>query len=140
MPRRFRDRHGRGIRGPLAAANPYLPRPVTPPRQPTRAELFHEAVTDAMGKLAGNVPELWREVEVGVEDVPSLLPLSGEIPLAAATAATPDRAARVVVYRRPIEARSDSPEALRELVLDTLVQQVAAVSAHTTAELDPDAE
>jgi len=57
--------------------------------------------------------------------------------LAAAVEATTERAAQVVLYRRPIEHRAASPRGLRILVHRTLVEQLSALTGRSIAELDP---
>ena len=60
-PARRRDRHGRGLRGPL------LP-PILPAWR-TRAERFDEFVTSAADDLARNWPQIAR-IQFAVEEVP----------------------------------------------------------------------
>ncbi|MCW2810453.1 MAG: Zinicin-like metallopeptidase, partial [Friedmanniella sp.] len=48
LPRRDRrDRHGRGIRGPLAVPTALSPRRAAPPRPSTKSDFFHDAVHGA---------------------------------------------------------------------------------------------
>ena len=67
MPR-SRDRHGRGIRGPLALPHPWSKRPV-PLSRPGRSDYFNECVTSAMAAIAAVNPEVLVGVVVGVEEV-----------------------------------------------------------------------
>jgi predicted Zn-dependent protease with MMP-like domain len=120
-PRR-RDRHGRGLRGQLL--------PSALPAARTRAERFDDLVLDA----ADDLPRRWRErvqeVELAVEDVPPADPSpweGGEVPLGRVFPADRGLAARVVVYRRPVEARAQGPGDLAELVRSVVVEQLAHV-------------
>ena len=65
MPR-SRDRHGRGIRGPLAAPNPLSGRPV-PLQRPSRVDFFNSCVTEAMALIGVTAPDALTGVVVGVE-------------------------------------------------------------------------
>ncbi|WP_231980829.1 hypothetical protein [Tessaracoccus coleopterorum] len=84
MPRR-RDRHGRGIRGPLASPNPFTKHPV-PLARPSRIAFFNDCVTTAMADIAEVAPDALRDIIVGVEEVPHLnVAWSGDrVPLSAA--------------------------------------------------------
>ena len=140
MSNRRRDRHGRGLRGPLATSNPMARRRANPPRPASPGEAFHEAVHAAVERVARQCPEAVVDVAFGIEDVPVLEPSwSGpHVPLALAIEATGDRPAQVVVYRRPLEHRASSRRGLRLLVYRTLVEQLAALTGRSVAELDPD--
>ncbi|SDT20271.1 Zinicin-like metallopeptidase [Friedmanniella luteola] len=140
MSNRRRDRHGRGLRGPLAAPNPLAGRRANPPRPATPAEAFHEAVHAAVERVARASPDAVADVAFGIEDVPTLEPSwSGpHVPLALAVEATPDRAAQLVVYRRPLEHRASSRRGLQLLVHRTVVEQLAALTGRSVDELDPD--
>ena len=118
-PRR-RDRHGRGLRGQLL--------PSSLPAARTRAERFDDLVLDA----AEDLPRRWRErvqeVELAVEDVPPADPSpweGGEVPLGRVFPADRGLAARVVVYRRPVEARAQGHADLADRVRSGVVEQLA---------------
>ena len=140
-----RDRHGRGRSGPLAAPNPYTGRPVTVPGQRSRADFFAECVSDSLDRIGETCPQALNGVIIGVEDVPDVLPMSGDdVPLAAAVGTIGDDGdrlpARVVIYRRPLEHRADSRVALRLLVHRTIVAQLAVVTGLERDTIDPDVE
>jgi predicted Zn-dependent protease with MMP-like domain len=129
--RRRRDRHGRGMRGPLA--------PVQVPIARSRAQLFDDLVLDAVEHLEPRWSAQLEQVQFAVEDVPPP-PALGRgtgpgptVPLGAAFAATATSPPQVVVYRRPIEARSADSEELADLVHDVVVEEVAELLG-----LDPD--
>ena len=140
MSSRRRDRHARGLRGPLALANPYSHRPARPARPASKAEFFIEAVQDAVERVARQCPDALVGVTFGVEDVPYLAtPWSGgRVPLAAAVDGDADQLSQVVVYRRPLEHRAASRRGLRILVYRTVVEQLSALTGRSVSEIDPD--
>ena len=135
MPRR-RDRHGRGIRGPLAAPNQWTGRPV-PLSRPSRVDFFNDCVTSAMADIAAVAPDALQDVIVGVEDVPHLnVAWSGDrVPLSAALEPSRGRKAQIVIFERPLEHRAVSRSQLRALVHQTIVEQLSALTGRSIDEL-----
>ncbi|MDP9434602.1 MAG: metallopeptidase family protein [Actinomycetota bacterium] len=130
--RRRRDRRGRGLRGPIC------PREV--PLARSRAQRFDDLVLDAIDRLERRWPAELRGVEVAVEDVPPATAVGTDlrpVPLARAFAATRDLSARIVVYRRPVEARAAEPRELAVLVHDVVVEQVAELLGLEPEQVDP---
>ncbi|MGY0018088.1 metallopeptidase family protein [Streptomyces sp. cg35] len=132
-PPRRRDRHGRGMRGPVA--------PPQVPLAASRAEGFADLVQDSVERLERRWPQL-AEVDFLVLEVPRLtaedeawgadtVPLGGTIP---ARDGTP---ARVVIYRRPVEIRTKGRDERAALVHDVVVEQVAEVLGLTPETVDP---
>ncbi|MDQ0379285.1 metallopeptidase family protein [Amycolatopsis thermophila] len=127
-----RDRHGRGLRGPLY--------PATLPAAASRAEKFDQLVLDALEPIEARWRDQLTKLDVAVDDVPEIrggggpeddgvlhdgaVPLSRLVPAGVDRAGMPTRA-RIVLYRRPLEARAKDPGELAELVHDVLVEQVA---------------
>lgn len=139
MSTRRRDRHQRGLRGPLALPNPYGGR-ARPPRPVGRSAFFDEAVHAAVERVAGSCPDALVGVTFGIEDVPDL-PVSwagDRVPLAAAVEADAEQMARVVVYRRPLEHRAASRRGLRILVHRTIVEQLAALTGRPVSDFSSD--
>jgi predicted Zn-dependent protease with MMP-like domain len=156
-PRR-RDRHGRGVRGPLVAGAVEVGgRPVRVPFARSRAQLFDGLVLDVLEHLEQRWARELSGVEVAVEDVPVVpsgsgpavdenavleetsggaVPLGRLLPggLDAAGVQTP---ARVLVYRRPLEARASGRTELAELVHDVVVDVVALYLQLDPDEVDP---
>lgn len=127
-----RDRHGRGLRGTLY--------PATLPAAASRAERFDALVLDALEPIEARWRHELTKLDVAVDDVPEVrengdapadgvlhdgsVPLSRLVPAGVDRAGMPTRA-RIVLYRRPLEARAKDPSELAELVHDVLVEQVA---------------
>lgn len=141
MSTRRRDRHGRGLRGPLAVRNPLTGTTAEPVRPPGRASFFDEAVQTSIDRVHDHDPEILTGITVGIEEVPFLQTAwSGErVPLAAAVAPTPEAFGRVVLYRRPLEHRVATRSGLQILVHRTLVEQLAALTGRSVDDIDPDA-
>ena len=163
MPRsRFRDRRGRGLRGPLT------PREV--PLHRTRAGRFDELVLDAVARLERRWRQELQGVEFAVEDVPpfdavgaagggppghgsagdgslgeavqSAEPAPGArptppVPLARTFPKRGRLRARIVVYRRPLEFRAPEPRDLEALVHAIVVEQVADLLGIEPETVDP---
>ncbi|WP_079057728.1 metallopeptidase family protein [Streptomyces cellostaticus] len=132
-PRR-RDRHGRGMRGPIA--------PPQVPLAASRAEVFADLVQDSVERLERRWPQL-ADIDFLVLEVPRLdgrgtegwsdeaVPLGGIIP------AREGRRARVVVYRRPVEIRTKGRDERAALVHEVVVEQVAELLGLTPETVDP---
>ncbi|MGA7205944.1 MAG: metallopeptidase family protein [Specibacter sp.] len=132
---RRRNRHGRGLRGPLLMAGL--------PGSRTRSEQFEDLVVDSAERLR----ELWgaalEDVEYLVEEVPDNLevlvasgsqaPLGKYRPAVHAGPGTAAEQALVVIYRHPVEALCDAPWQVRELIHEVLIEQVAGL-----LNIDPD--
>jgi hypothetical protein len=146
-PVRRRDRHGRGLRGSLV--------PPGVPLHRTRSERFDDLVLLAVSQLEPRWEAELSGIEFAVEEIPPVLPDTDDpdpVPLARLEPGSarpgrdeqapstplpaqrgtadppreaPDQPARIVLYRRPLLARSDGEEELAELVLDVIVEQFA---------------
>lgn len=121
------------MRGPLAPAEAPISR--------TRGERFDELVRDEAHRLEQRWSRQLAGVEFAVEEVPVVdawsldadtVPLSRLIP--AANGCPP----RIVVYRRPIEARGGDDERDRaRLVRDVVVEEVADLLGLAPESIDP---
>ncbi|MGF7236613.1 MAG: metallopeptidase family protein [Frankia sp.] len=122
------------------------------PIRRSRAERFDDLVLDAVEHLEQRWSEQLSDVEFAVEDVPVLppanqaeagadvdhdpVPLTRYIPATGSgRSAVP---ARIVVYRRPLEARALDREDLAELVLDVIVHEVADMLGVEPEVIDPE--
>jgi len=133
----MRDRRGRGPRGPLT-----LPGPLTPGRPEPRAsgrEEFDELVLAAVDRLSDRWKDELGAIEFGTEDVPQLPPDWTEepIPFGSLKHATATTAARIVLFRRPIEMRAGSRRELAALVREVIVEHVADLLGRDPDEIDP---
>ncbi|HET7015481.1 MAG TPA: metallopeptidase family protein [Streptosporangiaceae bacterium] len=142
---RRRDRHGRGLRGPLAPAGSPLYR--------SRSERFDDLVLAAVAQLEPRWEAELSGVEFAVEEVPATdLPPDGlpsdafdPVPLARldpawSQTADPDqpaRPARIVLYRRPLLARADGEDELSDLVLDVVIEEFAKLLGIDPQIIDP---
>ena len=132
-----RDRHGRGLRGPLAPAGSPLYR--------SRAERFDELVLQAVAQLEPRWESELAGVEFAVEEVPAaerpaedlLHDDDDPVPLARLDPARPARPARIVLYRRPLLARADGEDELGELVLDVVIEEFARLLGLDPQSIDP---
>lgn len=127
-----RDRHGRGLRGPLL--------PPTLPGRLTRRERFDQLVIEAAQDLLRSWPQV-ETIQFAVEEVPPSDPAPWErsVALGRSFAAEPRAGlpSRVVVYRRPVVSRAQDPDELAELVRRVVVEQVASILGRRPEEIDP---
>lgn len=93
---------------------------------------------DAVEHLEEHWADELESLEFAVEDVPppdaivdDVVPLSRTVPAVAG------RPARIVVFRRPVEARAVDPHDLADLVLDVVVTEVARELGVDPDVLDP---
>ncbi|MFJ8586089.1 metallopeptidase family protein [Streptomyces sp. NPDC093595] len=126
VPPRRRDRHGRGMRGPVA--------PPQVPLSATRADTFRDLVQDSVERLERRWPQL-AEVDFHVLEVPASPDES--VPLGTSLPAGRDRPARIVVYRRPVELRAKSRDERALLVHEVVVEQVADLLGLAPESVDP---
>lgn len=131
-----RDRHGRGMRGPLA--------PSALPLRRTPVEEFDALVMDSVVAIERRLAETLGakftdlgHIEFAVDEVPPEsqtydadiveergVALSKLYPAQPGTAAA---SPRIVLYRRPIELRAESKTALEDLVRSVLAEQLASL-------------
>ncbi|MGQ0626468.1 MAG: metallopeptidase family protein [Sporichthyaceae bacterium] len=130
-----RDRHGRGLRGPLA--------PAGNPCARTRNEEFNDLVLDAVERLERRWRRELAVVEFAVEAVPPApaIPPEGLVdagaPLGRLQPGGAGHPARVVIYRRPVEARTRGRSERAVLVQDVVVEQVAQLLGLDPEAIDP---
>ena len=133
-PRR-RDRRGRGLRGLLY--------PSTIPAAKPRAARFDAMVLEALEPIEQRWGAELTELDLAVDEVPEVdetapdevvwqagvladvgVPLAQLVPAGVDPEGQPSRA-RIVLYRRPLEARARGGADLTELLHEVLVEQVA---------------
>lgn len=143
--RRRRDRRGRGLRGRLAGAEVPITR--------TRAQQFDDLVLDAVEHLEQRWSRELDGVEFAVEEVPpdegprdadinldevveDPVPLSRLVPATGSGRMTSPP--RIILYRRPLEARAVDPDDLGDLVLDVVIHEVAHLLDVEPEVVDPE--
>lgn len=109
---------------------------------PNRGEFFLDCVSDAIARVNVSCPEAMGGIDVGVQDVPPPAPHWDDqrVPLAMAVEATSEQAARIVLFRRPLEHRATSRRGLRILVHRTLVEQLSALTGRLVQDIDPEVD
>ena len=114
------------------------------PSYRSRAQQFDDMVLDAVARLEPRWEAELEGVEFAVQEVPEAdelvddsvpLPLSRMVPGTPNTGnpALPATPGRIVVYRRPLMARSETDAELSDLVFDVVVEEFAGFLG-----LDPD--
>ncbi|WP_277501047.1 metallopeptidase family protein [Nocardioides sp. ChNu-99] len=135
-PVRRRDRHGRAGRGPQVGTVPGVRR-----ARPTPGARF-DAVVLAVVSV---VDAPWHahlaalgELEYAVEEMP-LLPddWDDDVPLGSLVRARAGQPHRIVLFRRPLERRSESRTDLEELVRRVVAELLAELLGTTPDTVDP---
>ncbi len=139
---RRRERHGRGLRGPLAAPNPITGAPIALRQRPRPSDFFAACLKASVARTAAACPRALVGIDIGYEEVPGNLDAwqSVRVPVAASVPVRPGQNGQVVLFRRPLEHRATSRADLRRLVHRTLVEQLSAVTGIGLDELDPSGE
>ena len=133
---RKRDRHGRGVRGPLSLPGPYSP--ARPPIDAGRAARFDGIVLDCVEQLGRKLGDKLDTVQFAVEDVPGELTEDPtELALGTVLTSVDGKSTRVVVYRRPIELRSKGRLETADVVMDVLVTELVTLLAIEADQIDP---
>ncbi|MGV9183467.1 metallopeptidase family protein [Arcanobacterium canis] len=132
MRRKYRDRHGRGIRGFLL--DPALP------AWRTRADKFDDLIAAEFAALNEHLGGRLSDLDVAVLDVPESDPAPWEDGVPLARFLPFDRAmgkrGRLIFYRRPIETAAQRSPQPRLIVHDVVVDQVAAVLGERGEDID----
>lgn len=113
--------------------------PASLPGATSRSERFDALVIEALEPIETRWREELTKLDVAVDDVPDVRGTvpedgvlnDGDVPLSRLVPAGLDRKGlptrpRIVVYRRPLEARAKDPVELAEMVHEVLVVQIAA--------------
>jgi len=79
-------------------------------------------------------------VEFAVEDTPVIPPdwSAATVPLASLVRGEGARPTRVVIFRRPLELRAETPGDLAALVHAVVVEQVSELLGRSPEDIDPD--
>ena len=114
----------------------------------TRSQQFDDLVLDAVARLESRWEAELAGVEFAVQEVPEADELAddaGPVPLARTVPgsqdprdpARPASAARIIIYRRPLLARSENDTELSDLVFDVVVEEFASVLGLDPESVDP---
>ncbi|GAA2125683.1 metallopeptidase family protein [Nocardioides bigeumensis] len=130
----MRDRRGRGMRGPEVLS----PEPGRSAR-PTARERFDELAL----RIVAEIDDRWQDrlglLEYAVEDAPQVPDdwHPDTVPLSSLIRGTGPQATRLVLFRRPIEHRSETRADLEAMVLTVVVEQVAELLGIPAEDVDP---
>jgi hypothetical protein len=115
------------MRGPAFADSTLAPGGV--PARRTPAEHFDHVALRIMRAVVGRWTEQLGDVELAVEEVPVLPPhwSAPTVPLASYIEATATSRPRLVLFRRPLEHRTENLAELETLLLTVIVEQLAEV-------------
>ncbi|MBX8996815.1 metallopeptidase family protein [Corynebacterium testudinoris] len=145
--RSFRDRHGRGLRGPQV--------PMAAPRYRSRATSFDVAVLEAYAPLQHSYAQQLAQLDLAVDTVPRMrlradmtvlpneiiadgpVPLGRIIPAGIDSSGQPTRA-RLVVFRMPVEQRTANAQERQDLLTTILTALVANYLNLDPRDIDPD--
>jgi hypothetical protein len=125
------------MRGPGLLPGPLSPAGVPAVRSPRAA--FDAIVLSVVQDLDARWHEELGLVEFAVEEAP-LVPDDWEadtVPLASLVRGSGSRPTRLVLFRRPIELRSETRDDLSAMVLTVLVEQVSELLVRSPQEVDP---
>jgi len=130
MARRVRrDRHGRGLRGPLA--------PPTSPATVPLADRFGDLVAAAVDRTEPRWGRHLDAVDIEVVDAPPAPAGSDEVLLAEHRTGPGPRTVTLVVYRRPVELRTPEHRARVDLVRDLVAEELGAALGLPPEDVDP---
>ena len=125
------------MRGPGLLPGPLSPSGVPAARSPKAA--FDSIVLAVVRELEDRWHDELGLVEFAVEETP-MVPEdweAGTVPLASLVRGSGSRPTRLVLFRRPIELRSETREDLSAMVLTVLVEQVSELLGRPPEEVDP---
>ncbi|MBO3129051.1 metallopeptidase family protein [Dermatophilus congolensis] len=106
----------------------------------SRSDRFDEAVLDALERIERRLGGHIENLEIAVELVPPSDPNPWEeqrVPLSRLFPPEQSLPGKIVLYRRPIETGLESPDDLRYVVFDLVVDQVADALGMDPLTLDP---
>ena len=141
-----RDRHGRGVRGPVL--------PVGVPRYRSRSQAFDQLVLEMYAPLHNAYFDQLSGVDLAVDTIPRMrlspdmtvlpdeiiadgpVPLGRVVPAGVDAEGQPTRA-RLVIFRMPIEQRASTPSERSELLGTVITALVANYLNLDPEEVDP---
>ncbi|MCF2705918.1 metallopeptidase family protein [Arcanobacterium haemolyticum] len=128
---RRRDRHGRGMRGPIV--------PFTVPAWRTRADKFDDIITSELLEYRRRLGDELAHIDVGVLDVPEPpapwedgVPLARFLPFEKPARIT----GRIIFYRMPILRAAMRSEDPRLFIHDVVTEQLADAINRSADDID----
>ena len=125
-----RDRHSRGIKGPLI--------PHSVPIYETSADRFERLVVEATEDFQIRLGAKLANIQIGLEEIPNnrdLVLSEISVPLGRAEIGNPSQ---VILYRRPIETRTFGLEELDRKIRDVLAELIGSIIGLRPIDIDPD--
>ena len=125
-----RDTHGRGMRGPLL--------PHIAPSHESRDQFFARQLRNAIKDLDGRMGKKVAGITFGFEEIPNLRDLilsEGAVSLGRIDQGNP---VKIVLYQRPIEARSLNNDLMTRITRDVLAELVSSLLGLHPQDVDPD--
>lgn len=131
--RRYRNRHGRGMRAPMFGTRL--------PKYRTASGMFDAMVASQISRLNGAWHDLMKNVQFAVEDVPPSQPIIWENNrriMSQCFPASHGMPPRIVLYRMPLCTHVTSRSELNYAIRDEMVQRLAQLYGRRPEEIDPD--
>jgi predicted Zn-dependent protease with MMP-like domain len=124
-----RDRHARGLHGPLL--------PHSAPIYENAAFLFERLLTDAVDDLHIRLGDRLQNIEIKLEEIPNLRDLTlseNLVPLGRFELGNPNQ---VIIYRKPIEIRVTGAPELDRKIRDVLAELIGSLIGLRPIDVDP---
>ena len=125
-----RDRHARGVKGPLI--------PHSVPIYENAAERFERLLIEATEDFQIRLGAQLSNIEIGFEEIPSnrdLVLSETTVPLGRTEIGNPSQ---VIIYRRPIEMRTSDSSELDRKIRDVLAELIGSIIGLRPIDIDPD--
>lgn len=125
-----RDRHSRGLRGPLV--------PHAAPIHVKPDEAFERMLTLAVEDFGIRLGRELENIEISLEEIPNYRDLTlaeKTVPLGRIELGNPTK---IIIYQRPIEIQSKSSFGTDRLIRDTLADLIGLATGIRPIDIDPD--
>ena len=124
-----RDRHDRGLRGPLI--------PHVAPSYENPSKTFERMLTHAVEDFGVRLGSEIENLEISLEEIPNYRDLTlaeNSVPLGRIEIGNPTQ---IVIYQKPIELRCKNFEAIDRLIRDTLADLIGLAIGIRPTDIDP---
>ena len=125
-----RDRHDRGLRGPLI--------PHVAPIYENPSKTFERMLTHAVEDFGVRLGSEIEHLEIRLEEIPNNRDLTlaeNSVPLGRIEIGNPTK---IVIYQKPIELRCKNLNAVDRLIRDTLADLIGLAIGIRPSDIDPD--